>query len=34
MDSEITFMVDDLRLIVHKTTESNHLLNKKGLPLS
>ena len=27
-------MVGDLRLIEHKTTESNHLLNDKRLPLS
>jgi hypothetical protein len=27
-------MVADLRLIVDKTTESNHLLNNKRLPLS
>ena len=34
IDSEITFMVEDLRLIEHKTTESNHLLDNTLLPLS
>lgn len=31
IDSEITFMVDDLKLIEHKTTESNHFLSNTEL---